>query len=239
MPRGLSWTADLGDAEHEAACRWLTFMARVTRTARQAESDGLANGSTLGYATERPGRIVRWRRQAMWRRRGEVGGVARGHLGNPRRPAGQPSLARIGRVLSADATPSAGMAGFLGAVAVVVAFHGLFVGSMWKVTHERWLQSPAAMAITLAHATIGSVGSVWLSRIMPRVLSTRFTDGWLSATTVSFFCTVATSSWLGYTAFELLPNYERLTGVTLGYVGLFLVIPASMYFWRLGRSFSW
>lgn len=115
-----------------------------------------------------------------------------------------------------------GLFGLLGAVATVVAFHALFIGSFWKVQHENWVKSPAAIAITLAHVTIGSVGSVWLSRIMPRVLHSSFTNGWFSATTVSFLCTVAASAWLGYTAFEMLPNIESLTGMKFGYVGLFL-----------------
>ncbi len=131
------------------------------------------------------------------------------------------------------------MLGLLGSVVTIVAFHGLFIGALSKAMHERWIQSPTAMAITTAHATIGAVGSVWLSRIMPRVLNCPFTDGWISVTTVSLCCTVATSWWLGYTAFELLPNYESVTGIRLGYVGLFFVIPVSIYFWRLGRTFSW
>lgn len=168
----------------------------------------------------------------MWRRRGESirGSVSRAGSLTRHRPGG-----RVDRRRAAGG----GMLGLLGAVVVIVAFHGLFIGSLLKATHGRWLQSPAAIAITLAHVTVGSMGSVWLSRIMPRVLNTQFTDGWLSVTTFSCFCTVVASAWLGYTAFELLPNYERLTGITFGYVGLFLVIPASIYFWRLGRSFSW
>lgn len=171
----------------------------------------------------------------MWRRRGESAGFARGQARGTGGFTGRSLKVRM------DRRPGTvgGALGLLGAVVAVAAFHGLFIGSLWKATHGKWLQSPAAMAITLAHATIGSIGSVWLSRIMPRVLNTPFTDGWMSATTVSFFCTVATSAWLGYTAFELLPNYEALTGITFGYIGLFLVIPASIYFWRLGRSFSW
>jgi hypothetical protein len=137
------------------------------------------------------------------------------------------------------ASSGSGVLGLAGSILVVMAFHGLFVGSLWKATHERMVQSPAAMAITLAHVTLGSVGSVWLSRIMPRILKTSYTNGWYSATTVSFICTVLVSGWIGYTAFQLLPNIEWISGITLGYVGLFLVIPASIYFWQLGRFFSW
>ena len=173
----------------------------------------------------------------MWRRRGQAGSSAPGRFGTAGGGARPRPKAPV--VWLRDPVATSGVPGLLGAVACVVAFHGMFVVFMWKATHERWIQSPAAMMITLAHATIGAVGSVWLSRILPRVLNTRLTDGWLSATTASFCCTVATSAWLGYTAFELLPNYERLTGITFGYVGLFLVIPASIYFWRLGRTFSW
>lgn len=175
----------------------------------------------------------------MWRRRGQAGGGAPGRFGNTRSFPRLLPGAQARRSYMAGTSAGTGVAGLLAAVVFVGAFHALFVGFMWKATHERWIQTPAAMMITLAHATIGAVGSVWLSRIMPRVLNTHCTDGWLSATTASFVCTVATSSWLGYTAFELLPNYERFTGITFGYVGLFLVIPASIYFWRLGRTFSW
>jgi len=174
----------------------------------------------------------------MWRKRGEIGGFARSGSGGRSTRARQ-SLQPLVHQEAPASAGSFGILGLLAAVLIVVAFHGLFVGSLWKATHEKWVQLPAAMAITLAHTTLGAMGSVWLSRIMPRILGTQFTDGWLSVTTASFVCTVAASSWLGYQAFELLPNFERVTGINLGYVGLFLIIPAAIYFWQLGRSFSW
>lgn len=131
------------------------------------------------------------------------------------------------------------MPGLLVSIAVIVAFHAMFVGPLERVLHKNWLQSPAAITTTLAHVTLGAVGSVWLSRIVPRVVGTRFTSGWLSATTVSFVCTVAASAWLGYQSFNLIPNWQSMTGINFGLIGLFLTVPASIYFWQLGRFFSW
>ncbi len=150
------------------------------------------------------------------------------------RPAGA-------KPIRASGSPSggSGVFGLAGAVLVIVAFHGLFAGGLWKILRENWIKSPAAIAVTLFHITIGAVGSVWLSRIMPRILKTSFTSGWASATTASFLCTVVTTIWMAWTAFELIPNVEAYTGLKFGYIGLFLAVPAAIYFWQLGRTFSW
>lgn len=137
------------------------------------------------------------------------------------------------------AFPGSGLLGLLVAVAVIAAFHGLFVVPFEKVLHEKWLKFPAAIITTFAHVTLGSIGSVWLSRIVPRLLRSPFTNGWVSATTASFLLTIAASGWLGYRSFDLIPNWQAMTGLNFGLVGLFLIIPASMYFWQWGRFLSW
>jgi hypothetical protein len=71
------------------------------------------------------------------------------------------------------------------------------------------------------------------------VLRTKYTNGWVSATTASFILTIAASAWLGYRSFDLIPNWQAVTGINFGVIGLFLVIPASIYFWQLGRFLSW
>jgi hypothetical protein len=136
-------------------------------------------------------------------------------------------------------TSGSGIFDLLVSVAVLVAFHALFVGPLERVLHKNWVQSPAAIMATLAHVTLGSIGSVWLSRIMPRLLRTKYTNGWVSATTASFILTIAASAWLGYWSFDLIPNWQAVTGINFGIIGLFLVIPASIYFWQLGRFLSW
>jgi len=136
-------------------------------------------------------------------------------------------------------SPGSGAIGLIASIAVIVVFHGLFVVPFERVLREKWLQSPAAVATTLAHVTLGSIGSVWLSRIVPRLLQSQYTNGWFSATTASFLLTMAASAWLGYRSFGLIPNWQAMTGLNFGLIGLFFVIPASMYFWQLGRFLSW
>ena len=70
-------------------------------------------------------------------------------------------------------TSGSGIFGLLVSVAVLVAFHALFVGPLERLLHKNWVQSPTAIMATLAHLTVGSIGSVWLSRIMPRLLRTK------------------------------------------------------------------
>ncbi|MFM7184459.1 MAG: hypothetical protein ACKO4Z_06780 [Planctomycetota bacterium] len=136
-------------------------------------------------------------------------------------------------------SPGSGIFGLLVAVGVIAAFHGFFMVPFERMLHEKWLKFPAAIMITLAHVTLGSIGSVWLSRIVPRLLRSPYTHGWCSATTASFLLSVVASAWLGYRTFDLIPNWQAMTGLNFGLIGLFLVIPASMYFWQWGRFLSW
>ena len=135
--------------------------------------------------------------------------------------------------------PGSGLLGLLVSVAVIVAFHALFVVPFEKVLHENWLKFPAAIITTFAHVILGSIGSVWISRIVPRLLQSPYTHGWVSATTASFLLTVAASGWLGYRSFDLIPNLQSMTHLNFGLIGLFIIIPASMYFWQCGRFVSW
>lgn len=130
-----------------------------------------------------------------------------------------------------------GSAAFWLVVAILAAFHATFVVMLKKAVATNWFDSPAAVVLGLVHMSVGSIASVWLARSLPRVLGAPMETRWLSAMTVSFLLSVATSAWLGYTAFDMIPTH--FIGLDFGFVGLFVAIPCSIWFWQLGKTFSW
>jgi len=130
-----------------------------------------------------------------------------------------------------------GVAPFWAVLAILAAFHGLFIAMLERATATNWLDSPAAVVLALVHISLGSFISVWLARVLPRVLRTTTETRWCSVMTASFLLTVVTSAWLGRAAFGMVPT--QWLGLDFGFVGLFLAIPCSIYFWQLGKTFSW
>lgn len=127
---------------------------------------------------------------------------------------------------------------FCSAVAILASFHLIFVVMLYRATARNWIDSPAAIVLTVAHVSLGSIVSVWLARVLPRVLAAPTQTRWLSLMTTSFVFAVATSAWLGHAAFGMIPT-KILFGLDFSFVGLFLTIPCSIYFWQLGKTFSW
>lgn len=122
-------------------------------------------------------------------------------------------------------------------IGIIAAFHATFLVMLRRAVATNWIDMPAAVVLMLFHMSLGSIVSVWLSRSLPRVLGAPLDTGWLSVTTASFLFTIGMSAWLGYTAFEMIPT--QLIGLKFGFVGLFLAVPCSIWFWQLGRTFSW
>jgi len=126
---------------------------------------------------------------------------------------------------------------FWAVIAILAVFHGAFIVMLRNAMATNWLDSPAAMALALIHVSVGSIIGVWLARILPRVLRSPAETRWLSVMTASFLLTVLTSAWLGTAAFGMIPT--KWLGLDFGFIGLFLTVPCSIYFWQLGKTFSW
>ena len=137
-------------------------------------------------------------------------------------------------ITSSDVT---GLMRFWIVIGIVAAFHTTFLVMLRRAIATNWIDMPAAIVLTLFHISLGSIVSVWLSRSVPRVLGAPMETRWLSVTTASFLFTIGVSAWLGYTAFEMIPT--QLIGLKFGFIGLFLAVPCSIWFWQLGRTFSW
>lgn len=152
---------------------------------------------------------------------------------------GTPSRDRptVNRFLSSDQlTTRSGIVRFGIVAAILVTFHAIFILMLYRAIATNWIDSPAAVVLTVVHITLGSIVSVWLSRVLSRVLEAPVEIRWLSIMTVSFVLAIATSAWLGHTAFGMIPT--KTLGLDFGFVGLFLTIPCSIYFWQLGKTFS-
>jgi hypothetical protein len=130
-----------------------------------------------------------------------------------------------------------GFTSFWVVLAILAAFHGTFIFMLERAVATNWLDSPAAVILAVVHICLGSIVSVWLARVLPRVLSAPAETRWISVMTASFLLTVVTSAWLGRAAFGMIPT--QWIGLDFGFVGLFLAIPCSIFFWQLGKTFSW
>lgn len=128
-------------------------------------------------------------------------------------------------------------ASFLLVLAIIAAFHGIFIVMLMQANARNWLDTPAAVVLWLVHMSVGSMMSVWLARALPRVLNAPMETRWISVLTTSFVLSLAVSAWLGYTTFEMIPTH--LLGLRFGIVGLFVAVPCSAWFWQLGKTFSW
>lgn len=130
-----------------------------------------------------------------------------------------------------------GFGGFAAVIAMLTAFHATFILMLRQAIASSWFDLPAAIVLTLVHVSVGSIASAWLARVLPRVFNSPFETRWLSVMTASFLLAVGTSAWLGRMTFAMIPT--QWVRLDFGFVGLFLAIPCSIYFWQLGKTFSW